>query len=85
MELKTSTEKLDKYYKRLEQGKTQKIKPSHVEKVISKLQKKELDLLAGIEATTKGDKEKRLKRKLKSTGEQIERARWLLEKIAEEK
>ena len=84
MELQSSTEKLDKYYKRLAKGKTQKIKPAHVEKVMGKLQKKEVALRAEIDDATKGDKKKRLKRKLKLTQEQIQRAKWLLEKVAKE-
>lgn len=81
MQLTTSIEKLDKYFKRLENGKAQKIKAAHVEKVIGKMEKKEEALRAEIDDAKKDDKKKRLKRKLKTTREQIERAKWLLAKV----
>lgn len=83
MDVERSTEKLDKYYKRLNEGKAKKIKPSHVEKVIRKLQAKEKLLLEEIEETSKDTKLSRLKRKLARVGEQQERARWLLDKISD--
>ena len=81
MDFESSIEKLDKYYERLEKGKAQKIKPSHVEKVIHKLQSKEKSLLAEIADTQKESKIKRLKRKLELLREQQDRARWLQKKI----
>ncbi len=81
MDFKSSIEKLDKYYGRLKKGKAQKIKPSHVEKVIHKLEAKEKSLLAEIADTQKDSKIKRLKRKLKLLHEQQDRARWLQNKI----
>ena len=82
MGLGKSVEKLDKYYERLDKGKAYKIKPSHVEKVLRKLQAKELMLLEEIDETSKDAKKKRLGRKLDVVREQQERARWLQEKIA---
>ena len=81
MDYKSSIEKLDKYYGRLEKGKAQKIKPSHVEKVIRKLEGKEKSLLAEIADTQKDSKIKRLERKLELLRAQQDRARWLQEKI----
>ena len=40
MGLERATEKLDKYFARLEKGKVQKIKPAHVAKVKQKLEAK---------------------------------------------
>jgi len=82
MGLESTVEKLDKYFKRLEKGKAQKIKPSHVDKAISKLRSKEKLLLAEIEEAEKASKITRLKRKLKMVREQQERARWLKGKIS---
>ena len=82
MNLENSIEKLDKYYKRLNKGKAQKITPSHVEKVIRKLKTKEEALLAEIGEATKDSKIKRLNRKLKLLREQQDRAVWLLDKIS---
>jgi hypothetical protein len=79
-----STEKLDKYFTRLDKGKSQNIKPAHVEKVIQKLRNRETMLLAEIEEATKDSKKKRLKGKLKTAREQIERAEWLLKEIGDE-
>ncbi|MCB1348039.1 MAG: hypothetical protein R3D80_13345 [Paracoccaceae bacterium] len=84
MGLEKSTEKLDKYYKRLKKGDAQKIKPEHVEKVIGKLQAKEKSLLADIEETSKETKKTRLQRKLDMIREQQDRAKWLHDKISTE-
>lgn len=82
MGIESSIEKLDKYYKRLGKGKAEKIKPSHVEKVIQKLQAKEKLLLEEIEEASKDSKKARLNRKLALVREQQGRARWLLDKIS---
>ncbi len=81
MQLTKSIEKLKKYYGRLEAGKTKKIKPSHVEKVANKLLAKEHSLLDEIATTKKASKKERLEQKLVTTRKQIDRAKWLLEKI----
>ncbi|MDQ2090939.1 hypothetical protein [Marimonas arenosa] len=81
MGLESAVEKLDKYFKRLEKGKAQKIKPSHVEKVIGKLEAKAALLQTEISETEKESKKQRLERKLQMVREQQERARWLAEKI----
>lgn len=82
MGIESKVEKLDKYYKRLDKGKAEKIKPSHVEKVIRKLQVKEQLLQEELEETTKEDKKTRLRRKIALVREQQDRARWLLDKIS---
>lgn len=83
MGLEESTKKLDKYYSRLDKGKAQKIKPSHVERVIGKLKAKELSLREELAETTKPSKIDRLNRKIAGVCEQQERAKWLLDKISE--
>ncbi len=83
MGIERSVEKLDKYNKRLTEGKVQKIKPGHVEKVIRKLRAKEKSLLAELEGKTKEVKIERLNRKLSAAREQIGRAEWLLQKISD--
>lgn len=82
MALAKSMEKLKKYYARLEAGKTKKIKPNHVERVIEKLTIKERSLLEEIEATKKPSKKERLRKKLVTAREQIDRARWLKDQIS---
>ena len=72
MELEKSTEKLDKYYKRLKKGKAEKIKPAHVEKVIGKLHAKEGMLRTELAETTKESKKTRLKRKIALVKEQLQ-------------
>jgi uncharacterized protein YaiL (DUF2058 family) len=81
MALAKTIEKLKKYYERLEAGKTGKIKASHVERVIDKLTARENSLREELAAAGKPSKKERLEQKLVATQEQIERARWLLEKI----
>lgn len=81
MGLETAVEKLDKYYKRLDKGKAEKIKPSHVEKVIRKLETKEALLLIEQSETEKPSKLDRLENKLDMVRDQLERARWLYGKI----
>lgn len=82
MALTRSMEKLKKYYARLEAGKAKKIKPGHVEQVIRKLMAKESSLLQEIEAAKKPSKKERLRKKLETTREQIDRARWLMDEIS---
>lgn len=74
-------EKLKKYYARLEAGKTKKIKPSDVEKVMRKLEANEQKLLEEIAAATKASKKTRLAQKLETTRNQLDRAKWLQAEI----
>ncbi len=83
MGLESATEKLDKYFKRLDKGKAQKIKPDHVEKVVRKLEAKAQLLEAEIAETKKETKKHRLERKLKLVQEQLRRASWLQDKIGD--
>ncbi|MCK8463775.1 hypothetical protein MUY35_07930 [Aliiroseovarius sp. S1339] len=83
MGLESAVEKLDKYYGRLEKGKAEKIKPSHVEKIMLKLEAKAQSLQAELGETAKETKKQRLERKLEMVREQLERARWLKETIRE--
>ncbi|AXI41038.1 hypothetical protein [Sulfitobacter sp. SK011] len=83
MGLEKIGEKLDRYFNRLEQGKAAKIKPNHVEKVISKLRAKQKLLQEELGSAEKPSKKTRLESKLATVSEQIERAEWLLEKIVD--
>lgn len=74
-------EKLDTYFFRLKDGKAAKIKPGHVEKVIVKLQAKQALLREELSDSRKPSKRERLESKLTVAENQIERARWLLQKI----
>jgi hypothetical protein len=84
MGLKSIAEKLDKYFGRLESGKAAKIKPSHVAKVIAKLQAKQNVLQEELAEADKPSKKTRIESKLVTVAEQIERAQWLQEKISSE-
>lgn len=81
MGLESAVDKLDKYFKRLEKGKARKIKPSHVERVVRKLESKARLLRAELNDTEKDSKKRRLERKLEMVQEQRDRARWLESKI----
>jgi len=82
MPLSRIIEKLNKYTDRLERGKVSKIKASHVEKVIAKLEKREASLLDQIETEKNQDQKRRLKKKLRVNRQQVERARWLLKQLS---
>jgi uncharacterized protein YlxW (UPF0749 family) len=81
MGLKKYAGKLDEYYQRLTQGKVEKIKPSHVEKVLAKLRAKKVQLEEEIKTTAKESKKARLERKVLIAKEHIKRAELLLEEI----
>lgn len=81
MGLEKISGKLDKYFKRLKDGKAKKIKASHVEKAIGKLKTKEILLRQELADTTKDSKKERIESKLKTVNDQIGRAEWLLDKI----
>lgn len=82
MGLESTVEKLDKYYDRLKKGKAKKIKPTHVSKVINKLEAKEALLLSDLAEAEKEAKIQRLDKKLEMVRAQLNRARWLLSEIA---
>lgn len=82
MGLESVIEKLDKYFKRFDKGKAQKIKPAHVEKVIDKLEAKADLLRAELAETEKESKKSRLERKLDMVREQQKRARWLKKELS---
>ena len=73
--------KLDEYYARLDGGKTKKIKPSHVRKVIEKLAAKKEEIAEELARTDSESKKERLARKLLIADEHLKRAEWLAEKI----
>ena len=81
MGLKKLAEKVAEYKERLERGKANKIKPSHVRKILEKLRKKSAELEAEIATTKNPDKKARLEKKLGIASHQIERAEWLLAEI----
>ena len=81
MGLKALAEKLVDYQHRLDHGKASKIKPSHVRKVLAKLQAKAVALEADIATAKTEEKKGRLRKKLTIAQDQIERAQWLLQEI----
>jgi len=81
MKLTESIKKLDKYFHRLESGKAEEIKPKHVENVIKKLTAKKQLLNEELAEATTSSNQKRLKGKLLTVEEQLERAEWLMGKI----
>lgn len=81
MGLKKLTAKVADYKLRLEKGQTSEIRPDHVHKVLTKLQKKEADLETRLAAETDPADRKRLAGKLTVAREQIARAQWLLEEL----
>ena len=81
MPLSRLIEKLNKYTDRYERGKAEKIKASHVEKVLAKLEKREAALKAKLKAENKEENKARLKKRIRVNKKQAERARWLLKKL----
>ena len=81
MGLKKYADKIDDYFKRLNEGKVEKIQASHVTKVIDKLRTKRQQLEDEIEATVKESKKARLERKMLIADEHIKRAEMLLAQI----
>ena len=81
MALKKTIAKLNNYYDRLEKRKADRIKVAHVDKVIDKLNAKEIDLRKKIASAKKSGKKKRLNAKLKVVHGQITRAEWLRKQI----
>lgn len=78
-------EKLNAYYDRLEEGKTKKIKASHVRQVIAKLVAKQKQIVDELARTDKTSKKERLARKLLIAEEHLKRAEWLAQKIESRK
>lgn len=78
---KDIADRLDKYQRRLDEGKAEKIKPHHVEKALAKLAAKETQLMKELGETDKVEKRTRLEQKIATIRAQIEKARWLSEQI----
>ena len=83
MGLKKLAAKVAEYNDRLESGKANKIKPSHVERVLEKLRTKTAELEAEIASAQSAEKRERLEIKLKVARTQEERAKWLLGEISQ--
>ena len=81
MGFKDIVERLDKYQKRLTEGKAEKIKSHHIEKAIEKLTAKEVLLKEELRESTKPEKRRRLEEKISTIRAQIEKAEWLAKEI----
>ena len=85
MPLSRIIEKLNKYTDRLMRGKDSKIKASHVEKVMAKLERREANLLEQIADEDNPERRTRLNKRLRVNRKQAERARWLLKQLSPER
>jgi uncharacterized protein YaiL (DUF2058 family) len=81
MSIKETAEKLEKYQERLREGKVEKIRPIHVERVLAKLFAKQEHLTAELSETEKQSTRDRLEHKLETVDALIEKARWLAKQI----
>ena len=81
MGLRSIVKRLGKYQERLAEGKAEKIKPRHIKKAIEKLMAKETQLAVELQDATKPEKRKRLEHKISVIHEQIDKAKWLEQKI----
>lgn len=81
MGLKKLAEKVADYNERLERGAVNKIKPSHVRKVLEKLNRKAAELEEDIASAESEEKKARLAVKRDVARQHIERAEWLLKEI----
>ncbi len=77
MKLSHSIEKLKNYFERCRQGKVEKIKLKHVDRVLQKLRSKKASVKKDLIDAKKQEKRKRLKRKLSVLNVQIDRGEWL--------
>ena len=84
MGLKKLAAKLFDYNKRLESGKADQIKQTHLVKELNKLQAKEAELEADLACAKNEQKKSRLERKIRIAREQIARAKWLMGEIGPE-
>lgn len=81
MGLRKLAAKLLDYNKRLESGKADQIKQTHLVKVLEKLLAKVAELEADLAKAKSEQKRSRLERKLVVAREQIARAKWLMDEI----
>lgn len=82
MGVKKLAAKVAEYNDRLQKGHANKIKPSHVRKVLDRLRRKEAELKVEMEAAASDDKKARLERKLDIAREHITRAEYLITELA---
>ncbi len=81
MGFKDIVERLDKYQRRLNDGRAEKIKLHHIEKAIEKLVAKETQLNDELRGATKPEKRERLEEKISTIRAQIDKAKWLAKQI----
>ncbi|SDL11560.1 hypothetical protein SAMN04488026_106815 [Aliiruegeria lutimaris] len=81
MDFKKFTARMHDYHERLEKHKAHPIESCHVREILARLEAKEAQLQAKLDAAHKQDKRERISGKLKTVGTQISRARHLLREV----
>ncbi len=81
MGLSEVAEKLGEYRTRLDAGQVSKIKPKHVDRVISKLESKRRSLASSLDAEERDSERARLERKIAKADDLIGQATWLRDQL----
>ena len=77
MGLSDQAARLQEYHARIERGDADRITPSDVDRIVAKLERKQVRLRERLQSATSPAERDRRRRKLVKTEELLEQARWL--------
>lgn len=77
MGLSDQAARLEEYHARIERGEADRITPSDVDRIVAKLERKQIRLRKRLQSATSAAERDRRRRKLDKADQLLEQARWL--------
>lgn len=77
MGLSDQAARLEEYHARIERGEADRITPSDVDRIVAKLERKQIRLRQRLQSATSTAERDRRRRKLDKADQLLEQARWL--------
>lgn len=77
MGLSDQAARLEEYHARIERGEADRITPSDVDRIVAKLERKQIRLRQRLQSASTSAERDRRRRKLVKTDQLLDQARWL--------
>ena len=77
MGLSDQAARLEEYHARIERGEADRITPSDVDRIVAKLERKQIRLRQRLQSASTSAERDRRRRKLDKADQLLEQARWL--------
>jgi hypothetical protein len=77
MGLSDQAARLEEYHARIERGEADRITPSDVDRIVAKLERKQIRLRQRLQSASTSAERDRRRRKLAKTDQLLDQARWL--------